>query len=172
MGATTIVSVEEYLRNTEKPHLEYREGVLHPKPMATTLHGMLQVILGWLLLRQGYRCGTEITVRISESKYLIPDVIAAKEIEEPYPTSPVHLCCEILSPEDRLGQTLSKCEEYHDWGVPYCWVIDPERRVAWEYPKDGEPARIADIAEGKLHAGEIEVSLAELFGQLGNAGKE
>lgn len=172
MGATTIVSVEEYLRNTEKPHLEYREGVLHPKPMPTVLHSLLEFLLVSLLRAKGWQALHEVRVQLNPERYLIPDVIAAKEIEEPYPTSPVHLCCEILSPDDRLGQTLSKCEEYHDWGVPYCWVIDPERRVAWEYPKAGEPARIADIAEGKLHAGEIEVSLAELFGQLGNAGKE
>ena len=34
-------------------------------------------------------------------------------------------------PEDRLGAMLSKCEEYHAWGVPFCWVIDPVKRTAW-----------------------------------------
>ena len=41
MSATAIVSVEDYLRRTEKPLCEYLDGVLYPKPMPTTLHGLL-----------------------------------------------------------------------------------------------------------------------------------
>jgi hypothetical protein len=29
----------------------------------------------------------------------------------------VHLCVESLSPEDRIGAVIAKCEDYHDWGV-------------------------------------------------------
>lgn len=47
------------------------------------------------------------------------DVIADRKHQDPYPTDLVLLCCEILSPEDRLGATLAKCEEYHAWGVPF-----------------------------------------------------
>jgi Uma2 family endonuclease len=74
----------------------------------------------------------------------------------------VLLCCEIHSPDDHLGGTLAKCEEYHDWGVPFCWVIDPDRRTAWEYHAGGEPTRNTDA----LHAGDITVQLAELFSAL------
>ena len=107
------------------------------------------------------RC-REISVRISEGKILIPDVIASRTIQEPYPTEPVLLCCEILSPEDRLGSTLAKCDEYHAWGVPFCWVIDPVKRSAWEYHASGELIH----ATGTLQAGEIAVSLTELFSAL------
>jgi len=71
------------------------------------------------------------------------------------------LAIEILSPDDRLGATLAKCEEYHAWGTPYCWVIDPEKQTAWEFHKGGEPTRLE--SQGTLHAGDIEVSLAALF---------
>jgi hypothetical protein len=38
MSATAIVSVESYLRRTEKPYCEYVDGVLYPKAMPTKLH--------------------------------------------------------------------------------------------------------------------------------------
>jgi Uma2 family endonuclease len=91
----------------------------------------------------------------------VPDVVAAPRLQDPYPTEPVLLCIEVLSPEDRLGATLAKCEQYHEWGVPYCWVVDPEKQAGWEYPKGGEPQRVD--RNGTLRAGEISVSLAELF---------
>ena len=94
-----------------------------------------------------------------------PDVVAALVLQSPYPTEPVLLCCEILSPEDRLGAMLSKCEEYHAWGVPFCWVIDPVKRTAWEYHSGGEPTRVP----ATLRAGEISVPLEELFSALGTA---
>ena len=164
MSTGALVSVEEYLRRTEKPNAEYIDGVLYPKAMPTAFHGLLEFFLVELLRRAGLAAAPEVTVRISATKFRVPDVIAAKHIQSPYPTEPVLLCVEILSPEDGLGATLAKCEEYHSWGVPYCWVIDPVKRTAWEYPKGGEPSRIAD--SGRLQAGEVTVGVAELFAQL------
>ena len=89
-------------------------------------------------------------------------MIAARHIQNPYPTEPVLLCCEILSPEDRLGALLGKCEEYHAWGVPFCWVIDPIKRTAWEYHAAAEPVRVTST----LGAGEVSVSLKELFSAI------
>ncbi len=165
MSTTALIPVEEYLRRTEKPNCEYIDGVLYPKPMPTTPHGRMQAILLMLLNRLGVEALPEITVRLSPTKYLVPDVIAAKHIQSPYPTEPVLLCVEILSPEDGLlGAMLAKCEQYHAWGVPYCWVIDPVKRTAWEYPSGGEPSRVGD--SGKLQAGEATVNVEELFAQL------
>lgn len=147
---------------TEKPYREYREGVLYPKPMPTKFHSFIQAALIKLLEKRGVQAFPELTVRLSSAKYLIPDVAVANDFPGPYPTEPVLLCCEILSPEDRLGATFAKCEEYHTWGVPYCWVIDPEKRTAWEYPREGEPARVGDM----LRASDIQVNIAELFSAL------
>jgi Uma2 family endonuclease len=162
MSTTALMPVEEYLRLTEKPYREYRDGVLYPKTMPMTLHGILQLILGAALRRLGLQAASEVTVRISPTKYLVPDVVAAAVLQSPYPTDPVLLCCEILSPEDRIGAMLAKCEEYHAWGVPFCWVVDPVKRTAWEYHSGGEPERVNE----RLQAGEISVSLEELFAGL------
>jgi Uma2 family endonuclease len=161
MSAAALVSVEDYLRLTEKPTCEYVDGVLYPKPMPTTLHALIQKILMALLDRQGVQALSEVTVRLSPTRYLVPDVIAAPVIQSPYPTEPVLLCVEILSPEDRVGAMLAKCERYHEWGVPFCWVIDPEKQTAWQYHSGGEPERVDRT--GTLIAGSLAVHLAELF---------
>jgi Uma2 family endonuclease len=161
MSATAIVTVEDYLRRTEKPYCEYVDGVLYPKAMPTTLHARIQFLLQVLLQRQGVEALAEVHVRLSPTKYLIPDVIAAPTIQSPYPTDPVLLCVEILSPEDRLGAMLAKCEQYHTWGVPFCWVIDPEKKSAWQYHAGNEPERVD--RGGTLTAGNLSVRLEELF---------
>ncbi len=74
------------------------------------------------------------------------------------------LCIEILSPEQGLGEMLAKYEKYHAWGVPYCWVIDPDKQTAWEYHSGGEPVKLEPT--GVLRAGELAVPLAELFSGL------
>jgi Uma2 family endonuclease len=78
----------------------------------------------------------------------------------PGPKDPVLLCIEIVSPPDRAGKLFGKCEDYHSWGVPYCWVIDPDRKIAWEYfPADLEPRKV----ETALTAGSINLDLADVF---------
>lgn len=162
MGATALMPVEDYLRLTEKPYREYRDGVVSAKAMPTKYHAVIQRVLITLLGNQGVQPFPELTVRISPTKYLVPDVCVAGDFPGPYPTEPVILCCEILSPEDRIGAMFSKCEEYHAWGVPFCWVIDPVKRSAWEYHAAAEPARVTET----LRAGELAVSLEELFSEL------
>jgi Uma2 family endonuclease len=163
MSTTALVSVEEYLARTEKPNCEYIDGVLYPKPMPTKDHGDLEYTLVTLLRKAGFAASHEVTVRLSATKFLIPDVIASPKLQGPYPTEPVTLCVEILSPEDRVGAVLQKCERYHDWGVPYCWVVDPEKQTAWEYHKGGEPSRVE--RGGVLAAGELSVRLEDVFAE-------
>jgi Uma2 family endonuclease len=161
MSTVALVSVEEYLRHTEKPNCEYHDGVILPKAMPTLAHGRMQLLLLMLLNKLGLEALPEITVRISPTAYLVPDVIADENLHGSYPVEPVLLCIEILSPEDRVGAMLAKCEQYHAWGVPNCWVIDPVKLVAWEYLAGGEPTRLTE--SGSLHAGKVSISVAELF---------
>src|SRR5580704_5487820 len=163
MSAAALISVEDYLHQTEKPYCEYVDGVLHPKPMPTKLHALAQYMLLVLLRRQGVEALPELTVRISATRYLIPDVAAAPMLQSPYPTEAVLLCAEVLSPEDRIGAMLAKCELYHSWGVPFCGVVDPEKQTAWQYHSGGEPERVA--RGSTLTAGELSVHLEELFSE-------
>lgn len=162
MSTAALVPVDAYLRMTEKPNREFRNGVLYPKAMPTKLHSIVQRMLLTLLQNQGASTFPELTLCISSTKYLIPDVAVADDFPGAYPTEPVRLCCEILSPEDRLEAMLAKCEEYHAWGAPFCWVIDPVKRAAWEYHSGGEPFHASEM----LRAGQIALSVAELFSAL------
>ena len=162
MSTAALMPVEAYLRMTEKPNREYRDGAIFPKAMPTKLHSIIQRVLVTMLESQGASAFPELTLSLSTTKYLIPDVVVADDFAGPYPTEPVRLCCEILSPEDRIGTMLAKCEEYHAWGVPFCWVIDPVKRAAWEYHGGGEPVRVT----GTLSAGDISIGVEELFSSL------
>ena len=167
-AGTTLVSVEEYLRTNYKPACEYVDGILHPKPMPTWMHGLLQAQLA-MLINQGFHdfvAASEVNVQIRAGKYFVPDIIVQRRacIQSPYPTSPVHLCVEILSPDDRMSEVLAKCEEYHAWGVDTTWIVDPETRRAWEYQRGQRPAEVP--AAGALRADGIAIPLADVMAVL------
>jgi Uma2 family endonuclease len=136
--------------------------------MPTRKHGLTQTRLGQLINvgYPDYEAASEVTVRIRPEKYLVPDLIVQHRdhIQDPYPTEPVHLCVEILSPEDRLSQVIAKCEDYHAWGVETVWVIDPEDPRAWEFRQGHRPVEVP--LTGALTAPGISISLAELFSVL------
>ncbi len=111
----------------------------------------------------GFRAGPEVTVRVNPTQYLVPDVVVQEEerLQRPYPTEPVHLCVEVLSPDDRLSDTIAKCERYHAWGVPFVWIIDPEELRGWEFPRG---QRLHEVREGgTLSAGAIGIALPDVF---------
>ena len=164
----TPLSVEEYLRTSYKPNCEYVDGVLVPKALATWKHGSLQFRIAELIKAAfpHFEAIPELTVRIGPSEYLVPDLVVQRrdQRQDPYPVSPVHLCIEILSPEDRLAAVFAKCETYHTWGTAHAWVIDPVTRRAWQYAKGTVPQEIGPA--GDLSAGEIRLSTADIFSAL------
>jgi Uma2 family endonuclease len=170
MASTTLVPIEEFIANISGKYerTEYVDGVLIEKPLAGKLHGMLQMWFGYLLLaryRHEYIAASEVHSRISPRQVRIPDIAVQRRgvaVDEIYPETPYILTIEILSPEDKLGATLAKCEIYHEWGVPYCWVLDPEKRHAWVYNKGDEPKRVEDV----LEAGDIRFTLTEVWAGL------
>jgi len=164
MATATQTPVDEYLRTSHEPACEYIDGALRPKAMGTRKHGRLQARIAFLLEQRGLEAPPELTCKLSPTRYLIPDVAAAQHIADPYPTEPVLLCVEILSPEDRLSTPFEKCEMYHDWGVPYCWTFNPETRVGWEYHKSGEIEK--RTASDIIHAGDIEIPMQELLANI------
>src|SRR5665213_3395629 len=170
-----LLSVDEYLARfvdgDEKPPCEYIDGFLIPKPMGTKKHSQIQSNLGFLirsLYCKSMNALPELTTRRREGQFYIPDLVI-KELAKPIsgrypgPNEPVLLCVEILSPPDRIGKLFGKCEEYHKWGVPYCWVIDLERKIAWEYvPEDIEPRKVPET----ITAGPVQLGLDEIFDRV------
>ena len=75
------------------------------------------------------------------------------------------LAAEILSPDDRPGEVLSKVGDWLDAGVRVVWVIDPERREARVYRADGTQSSVGE--DGTLNGESVlpnfSCQLADLF---------
>jgi Uma2 family endonuclease len=167
MATAARVSLDEYLRTDYEPDCELIGGELIQKPVGTLEHMDLerrlerllepyeQRGLGRAVHELSFRRGDD--VRIPDLAFVPPNAHFDNGI---LTDSPI-LCVEVLSPSQRQSELFAKCEAYHAWGVPYCWVIDPIEKIAWEYHAHS-PVRL--IARNDfLKSGEIIVSLAELF---------
>ena len=166
MAVLAPISVEEYLENPTEPESEYLDGELFQKAMGTNLHSRLQGRLIVLLNRFQERglgqVVPEQSIRVRPGAVLIPDVavLIPDNAEDGVITSVPLLCIEILSPSDRFSYTVRKCEEYTRCGVPACWIFDPVEQRAWISDVHGLKPVAAD---GTLTAGEISLSMAEIF---------
>jgi Uma2 family endonuclease len=162
--ATTLVPVEEFLKTLDqRPSREYVDGVLIEKAIGSILHVILQMWFGHLFARYPkYAAASEVHSRLRETEFRLPDVAVQRRdvaLQESYARTPLVLAIEILSPGDELGATFAKCELYHEWGVPCCWIVDPDKRRAWVYRSGDEPRSV----EGALESTEFRFTLAEVF---------
>lgn len=138
MATATKLTLHEFrvAYSDRKPHYEYWFGEARQKAMPTWLHRLLQAILCDFLMRAGYRAGSEIELRIDPEWEPVPDVVGALTIEVPYPTRPVDIVIEILSPTDSASDVLDKCRQYARIGIRKILVADPERMEGWEWVEE------------------------------------
>ena len=167
MATASRVSVQEYLETDYEPACELIGGALLPKPMGTLEHMEMERWLERLLERYEQR-GLGRTVRELSIRHgddvRVPDLVFVPpeaRFEGGIMIDPPLLCVEILSPSQRPSALFAKCETWHAWGVPYCWVLDPAGRLAWEYHQDA-PLRLLSVDEN-LRAGEIQIGIGDLF---------
>jgi Uma2 family endonuclease len=147
----------------QKPAYEYWFGEAIQKTSGTTLHGVTQAILGYLLLSAGWKCASEVRLKLSRFAEPVPDLIADPgPIESRYPTEPIALAIEILSPSDSLAAAVRKCAHYLDWGIGCAWIIDPERPVAYQMSIDHPEPAVIDV-DGALTVAGLHIELRELF---------
>ena len=132
------LSVDEYLDRSFDPECELLGGETRPKPLGTVTHSKMEKRLT-RLLEQFYgerRVQFEVSVIVGDD-IVIPDVcVLASEhpvMHRDVLSEPPLLCVEVLSPSQRPAEMLAKCERYREFGVPFCWVLDPVGRRAWEY---------------------------------------
>lgn len=164
--ADVLLTLDEYLDCDFERETELIAGELRPKPLGTDRHSDICTWLSALLLQQAGRSRTrvELSLRIGND-VLIPDVCVLRDRKSVLyrnivAESPL-LCVEVVSPSQRPAEMLAKCERYHEFGVPYCWVIDPVNNRAWEYHAGTKPAEQTSA----ITAGDLTVSLAQLFSQ-------
>jgi Uma2 family endonuclease len=161
------ISVEQYLDRTFEPECELISGELIPKPVGTLEDARtaknIERQLDEFERRDLGQAERELSVRKGD-EVRIPDIVffdRAARVDRGILIDPPMLCVEILSPSQYPSELFAKCEAYHAWGVPFCWVVDPVKRSAWEYHKD-QPVRLIS-PDGPLRAGLIEIELSRIF---------
>ena len=83
---------------------EYWFGEVVRKAVPTWLHALIQKILCLYLDGAGYESAAELELGIDPEWEPRPDVAASLVIEQPYPTAPIDIVAEVLSPEDRMSR--------------------------------------------------------------------
>ncbi|MGA8028099.1 MAG: Uma2 family endonuclease [Bryobacteraceae bacterium] len=146
--ANKTLSLEEFRTHYggRKPHFEYWFGEAVQKPMPTWLHAVLQGILIEFLKRAGYKAGSELELRIDPDWRPVPDVAGLSESPETsYPTRPVDIVIEVLSPDDDLGRVTEKCRQYARIGILKIFLADPVERKAWEWKRSTQQRELVDV---------------------------
>ena len=169
MATQTAVPVDQYLRTTYHPDMEYVGGELWERHVGEYFHSMLQILIGSLLNgrrhERGFRVFSEQRVRVTdEPRYRIPD-ICVKAL--PHEVTPIltrpDLVIEILSPDDEAGDTLARIADYCAAGIPYIWLIDPYKRRVMEADQSGIRLQADQVLSTPLVG---EVDFAALFREL------
>jgi len=166
MSTKSAISMEEYLRTSfEGVDREYVDGEIVERTLPTNLHSKTQCRLGRILDTLGDTrplfARVELRSRVSPTRVRIPDVsvYAGVEPTDPFPANPPLIAIEILSPDDRVGETVAKLEEYLKWGVQHVWMADPDARKLYVYGK----GILREVDAFEIPEFEIRIQAAEIF---------
>ena len=180
-GPTAEIMTAEQLEHLHLPgkSTELVRGQLVVREPPGTYHGL---IAARLLLRVGgfveaHRLGevfgqdTGFKIASNPDTVRAPDVafVAHERLSQltrrGYASVAPDLVAEILSPDDRPGEVMSKIVAWLNAGVRLAWVIDPDRRVAQVHRPDGSLSLLdadADL-EGEVVLPGFRCALEELF---------
>lgn len=154
--------------------------IVHEPP--GTYHGVvaakLLVLLGQHVYAHalGVMCSQDTGFKIGSD----PDTVRAPDVafisrarqhaiaDRGYSELAPDLVAEILSPDDRPGEVLSKVGDWLDAGVRLVWVVDPIRREARVYRADGRQSTIesAGTLDGEDVLPGLSCRLADCIGMM------
>ena len=130
-----LITIEEYLRTSYRPDVEFIDGHLGEKPSGTWDHSRLQMLIGGWFLRHEQEWGVQVVVEIRtqvlETRVRLPDVVV--DWAGPHPPVLVQaplLAIEVLSPSDSYSELHKRAKDYQTMGIRHIWLIDPETRTA------------------------------------------
>lgn len=149
-----------------KPYFELLDGHPVQKTLPTRLHAIMLKVLDRLLEDLGFQSRSELTLAISTTWEPIPDVCCILGPEEdPYPTRPVAVAVEILSPADPFSRVNQKCRKYAEWGIQDILVYDPVQREVW-YWDHSIRALLPSVEIYRFRSLPVEISHAEVFHRM------
>ena len=154
-----LMTAEELLHTSiPDKRVELVRGVLVVREPAGYRHGRVSMELAFLLSQHvkatgaGQILSAETGFKLASDPDTVraPDValISRERLPNPqtrgFPALGPDLVVEVLSPDDRPGETLAKVGDWLEGGARLVWVIDPERRVARVYRQDGTETLLAE----------------------------
>ncbi|MBM3812963.1 MAG: Uma2 family endonuclease [Acidimicrobiia bacterium] len=144
MGAKTLISQQEYLETSYPDRApEYVEGEVVERSVPNLFHSKAQkrVLASFerVEAKLDLFAHPELRIPVTTEKFRIADVVvyAEQEPTEAIPTQVPHVIVEIVSPDDRYEEIMTRLEEYRVWGVPHVWLVDPGLRRGYVYHEAG-----------------------------------
>jgi len=155
-----VLMTAEELLHTSIPdkRVELVRGVLVAREPAGYRHGRVSMNLAFLLSKhvEGTEAGQVVSGDTGFKLASDPDTVRAPDVafigrerlpdpqSRGFPALGPDLVVEVLSPDNRPGETLAKVGDWLEGGARLVWVIDPERRVARVYRGDGTETHVAE----------------------------
>src|SRR3982751_4910481 len=115
MSTTTLVPVEEYLRTSYDPDVEYVDGLLIQRNLGDWLHSLIQRNIILAIGRKYPRVYgvPELRSKTSDSRYRLPDVcVLLQAPATKYLADAAHIAIEILSEDDSMSKLIEQLGEY------------------------------------------------------------
>lgn len=168
--APALLSIEEYLRTSYKPDVDFVDGVIQERNLGEFEHARLQTLAAVFFAthEKDWKISTvvEQRIRVSEGGVRICDiaVLRADAPREKVTETPPLICIEVLSPEDRLSRVKPRLADYLRMGVENVWLVDPIYRSAWTFDASG--LHEADPANLTVPNTPIRLDLTEAFAAL------
>ncbi len=167
MATNTLIPREEYLRTSfHDPEPDYVEGELVERPVPNFFHSRTQIRLSdafkpWEDRRQLFRA-SEVRLRIGQERFRIADfAVFSSESSQPIPENAPLVVVEIVSPDDRYEEIMSKLSDYEEAGVEYIFLVDPPAQRLSRY-RHGDLLLVAPDLE--LHEFGVTIPIAAIFG--------
>jgi len=166
-----LVSVDEYLNSSWHPDKEYVDGMLVDRIVPTFPHALLQRLLIRLFeqFEEPYRFVAVPEARtqvVERARYRIPDVLfCPRPLPKGRIVDVVPLAVmEIVSPEDRITETLERFRDYAAFGVTEIFLLDPENYTAHRFK--GMSLLRTNATEIAVPGGTIPFDIDALFEKL------
>ena len=168
VGAGTLISVEDYLNSSFSPDCHYVGGTLLERNVGEKEHGRIQRALIRYLAKYrtaGLEAWPEQRIQIGPDHYRVVDVCVTEgEPEGQIFVDPPLVCIEILSRNDTLDQLQDVIDDYASLGVPYCWIVNPWKRLAYVASSHGFEKVPDGIFRTLAPHPELTIALDELYG--------
>lgn len=127
----------QYLRitDTSRRLLEFTDGEIEVLPMPTDNHQSISQFLFLALFAFLQQVGGKVQyaplrLRIREGKQREPDILLVRDAKDPRRQNRfwlgADLVAEIVSPDNPERDTVDKCAEYAEAGIPEYWIVNPD----------------------------------------------